>query len=59
MEVRGRHLQDGIPKSIKVSDGEIRAALRRAIDVLVQAVRDALERFRRNSRPTSTTAASS
>jgi len=44
MEVRGRHLQDGIPKSIKVCDGEIRAALKATIDVLVQAVRDALER---------------
>jgi rod shape-determining protein MreB len=44
MEVRGRHLQDGIPKSIKVCDEEIRAALKATIDVLVQAVRDALER---------------
>ena len=44
MEVRGRHLQDGVPKSIKVCDGEIRAALKATIDVLVQAVRDALER---------------
>jgi rod shape-determining protein MreB and related proteins len=44
MEVRGRHLQDGIPKSIRVCDGEIRAALKATIDVLVQAVRDALER---------------
>ena len=44
MEVRGRHLQDGIPKSVKVCDGEIRAALKATIDVLVQAVRDALER---------------
>jgi len=44
MEVRGRHLQDGVPKSIKVCDGEIRAALKARIDVLVQAVRDALER---------------
>ena len=44
MEVRGRHLQDGIPKSITICDGEIRAALKATIDVLVQAVRDALER---------------
>jgi rod shape-determining protein MreB len=44
MEVRGRHLQDGIPKSIRVSDDEIRGALKATIDVLVQAVRDALER---------------
>jgi rod shape-determining protein MreB and related proteins len=43
MEVRGRHLTDGIPKSIRVSDQEIRNALRPTIDVIVQAVRDALE----------------
>ena len=44
MEVRGRHIADGIPKSVKVCDGEIRGALKATIDVLVQAVRDALER---------------
>jgi len=44
MEVRGRHIADGIPKSVKVSDDEIRGALKPTIDVLVQAVRDALER---------------
>ncbi len=44
MEVRGRHLADGIPKSVKVTDMEVRGALKPTIDVLVQAVRDALER---------------
>jgi rod shape-determining protein MreB and related proteins len=44
MEVRGRHLQDGVPKSIHITDDEIRGALKATIDVLVQAVRDALER---------------
>ena len=44
MEVRGRHIADGIPKSVRVSDDEIRGALKPTIDVLVQAVRDALER---------------
>ena len=44
MEVRGRHLADGIPKSVRVGDDEIRGALKPTIDVLVQAVRDALER---------------
>jgi rod shape-determining protein MreB len=44
MEVRGRHIADGIPKSVRVTDEEIRGALKPTIDVLVQAVRDALER---------------
>jgi rod shape-determining protein MreB len=44
MEVRGRHIADGIPKSVKVADHEIRSALKPTIDTLVQAVRDALER---------------
>ena len=45
MEVRGRHIADGVPRSIKVSDGEIRAALKSTVDVLVMAIRDALERI--------------
>ena len=44
MEVRGRHLTAGLPKSVPVSDGEIREALRPTVDVIVRAVRDALEK---------------
>ena len=58
MEVRGRHITQGLPKSIPVSDSEIREALRPTVDIIVRAVRDALERIRRSCRPTSTTAAS-
>ena len=44
MEVRGRHLTAGLPKSVPVSDAEIREALRPTIDVIVRAVRDGLEK---------------
>ena len=45
MEVRGRHITQGLPKSIPVSDTEIREALRPTVDIIVRAVRDALERI--------------
>jgi rod shape-determining protein MreB and related proteins len=45
MEVRGRHLLEGLPKSVVVSDGEIRDALKSTVDVIVHAVRGALERI--------------
>ena len=43
MEVRGRHISQGLPKSVIVNDHEIRDALRSTVDVLVRAVREALE----------------
>jgi rod shape-determining protein MreB len=45
MEVRGRHIADGVPRSILVTDQEILVALRSTVDVLVSAIRDALERI--------------
>ena len=45
MEVRGRHLLEGLPKSVWVSDIEIREALKSTVEVIVQAVRGALERI--------------
>jgi rod shape-determining protein MreB len=45
MEVRGRHLTDGVPRSILISDQEIRTALKGVVDVLIGAIRDALERI--------------
>ena len=45
MEVRGRHLLEGLPKSVLVSDAEIRDALKSTVDVIVHAVRGALERI--------------
>jgi rod shape-determining protein MreB and related proteins len=43
MDVRGRHITEGVPKSVLVRDDEIREALRATVDVLVNAVRNALE----------------
>ena len=45
MEVRGRHITQGLPKSIPVTDTEIREALRPTVDIIVHAVRDGLERI--------------
>jgi rod shape-determining protein MreB len=45
MEVRGRNLVEGIPKTITVHDEEIREALEPAVSSIVDAVRMALERI--------------
>ena len=45
IEVKGRHLSEGIPKTIKVDDDEIRSALSEPVRGIVQAVKDALERI--------------
>jgi len=44
MEVRGRNLIEGIPKTITITDEEIREALTETVNVIVDAVRVALER---------------
>jgi rod shape-determining protein MreB len=44
MEVKGRHLLEGVPRTVVVSDVEIREALAEPLRMMVQAVRDALER---------------
>ena len=44
MEIKGRHLIEGVPKTITVNDEEIREALAEPINVIVDAVRVALER---------------
>ena len=43
-EVKGRHQIEGRPKAIIVTDEEIREALADTVNVIVDAVRDALER---------------
>jgi rod shape-determining protein MreB and related proteins len=43
-EVRGRNLIEGIPKTITITDEEIREALAETVNVIVDAVRVALER---------------
>ena len=44
MDIKGRHLIEGVPKIITVTDEEVRAALAATINVIVDAVRVALER---------------
>src|SRR2546421_2690402 len=44
MEIKGRHLIEGVPKTITITDEEIREALAETGNVIVDAVRVALER---------------
>ena len=44
MEIKGRHLIEGVPKTIAISDEEIRQALAETVNVIVDAVHVALER---------------
>jgi rod shape-determining protein MreB and related proteins len=42
-EVKGRHLSEGVPRTVTVSDAEIREALAEPIRGIVKAIREALE----------------
>jgi rod shape-determining protein MreB len=44
MAIKGRDLIEGIPKTMTITDGEVREALSDIIDTIVDAVRGALER---------------
>jgi rod shape-determining protein MreB len=44
LDVKGRNLIEGVPKTVTVDDGEIREALSECVAVIVNAVRVALER---------------
>ena len=44
MEIKRRHKVEGVPKTITIRDEEIREALAETVNVIVDAVRDALER---------------
>ena len=44
MEIKGRHLIEGVPKTITITDEEIREALAETVNVIVDAVHVALER---------------
>ena len=43
MEIKGRHLVEGIPKTITITDEEIREALEETVSILISAVLVALE----------------
>jgi rod shape-determining protein MreB len=45
MEVKGRHITEGRPKTVTMTDDEIRKALQEPVRAIVQAVHDALERI--------------
>ena len=44
MEIKGRSLIEGVPKTITVDDSEIREALSESVSAVVSAIRVALER---------------
>lgn len=44
MEIKGRNLIEGIPKTVTVTDAEIREALTESVTTIVNAIRVALER---------------
>ncbi len=44
MEIKGRDLVAGVPKNLKLSSVQVREALSETIDIIVEAVRQALER---------------
>jgi rod shape-determining protein MreB len=44
MEIKGRHLIEGVPKAITINDSEIRETLGECVATLIKAVRVALER---------------
>jgi rod shape-determining protein MreB len=45
MEVKGRHVLEGKPKSVILNDQEVREALAEPVRQIIRAVRDALERI--------------
>jgi rod shape-determining protein MreB len=45
MEVRGRHVSQGVPRIVTVSDEDVRQALKEPLRQIVQAVRESLERI--------------
>jgi rod shape-determining protein MreB and related proteins len=44
LDIKGRDLVEGVPKTLSISDGEIRDALAEPVATIVEAVRMALER---------------
>lgn len=44
MEIKGRNLIEGVPRTITIDDSEIREALKECVDTIMNAIRVALER---------------
>jgi len=45
MEVKGRHVVQGVPRTVTITDTQVREALTEPLRQIVQAVRDSLERI--------------
>jgi len=45
MQVKGRHVVEGVPRTVTIGDGDVRAALAEPLRQIVQAVRESLERI--------------
>ncbi len=45
MDVKGRHVADGVPRTVVITDVEVRDALSEPVKAIVKAVREALERI--------------
>jgi rod shape-determining protein MreB and related proteins len=43
MEVKGRHLSEGVPRTVTICDAEVRDALAEPVRAILKAVREALE----------------
>jgi rod shape-determining protein MreB len=43
-EVKGRDIKTGLPKRVKITDEEVRKALKTVIDKILRAIKDAVER---------------
>jgi rod shape-determining protein MreB len=43
MEVKGRDLISGIPKTIEINSDEVREAISESVNLIVEAIKDALE----------------
>lgn len=44
IDVKGRHMVEGVPKTVTVTDEEIRGALTETVEIITDAVHDTLER---------------
>lgn len=44
IDVKGRHMVEGVPKTVTVTDEEIRGALAETVEIITDAVHDTLER---------------
>jgi rod shape-determining protein MreB and related proteins len=45
MDVKGRHVSEGVPRTVTVCDTQVREALAEPLRQIIQAVRDSLERI--------------